>query len=287
MDDAIRTVRHRSPDGAWEMVHGEVPPAFRGAVRRWIGYTAAGPAVAPHRELPSCEIPLIVSFGAPYRVSRAGDADARAPRLGFVAGIHDTYAVTAGTGEAACMQVNLTPSGARRLLGRPLSEMGNLVVGVDELFGAEPERLADRLHASASWEERFRWMRGFLAARLAASPGRRTVAEEAWNRLVAAEGRIEVGALAASLGCSRKYLASAFADEVGTTPKVAARILRFQRALRCMDGGMGWTETALASGYYDQAHLIRDVRRMAGMTPGELLRARRETAPEAGGAVAA
>jgi AraC-like DNA-binding protein len=36
------------------------------------------------------------------------------------------------------------------------------------------------------------------------------------------------------------------------------------------DGG-GWASIALACGFYDQAHLIRDVRRFSGLTPTALL----------------
>ena len=57
-------------------------------------------------------------------------------------------------------------------------------------------------------------------------------------------------------------------------PKTAARIFRFNRALRLLRelpaGGLA--ELAFECGYYDQAHLNRDFRAFAGTSPGELAR---------------
>jgi AraC-like DNA-binding protein len=53
------------------------------------------------------------------------------------------------------------------------------------------------------------------------------------------------------------------------TPKLAARILRFERVVGRIEraGGHGWAEIAYDCGYYDQAHLNRDFRQFAGTTP--------------------
>jgi hypothetical protein len=56
---------------------------------------------------------------------------------------------------------------------------------------------------------------------------------------------------------------------VGCTPKTLARIARFQRVLGLREGRpeWGWARVAVEAGYYDQAHLIGDYRRFAGLTP--------------------
>jgi AraC-like DNA-binding protein len=57
-----------------------------------------------------------------------------------------------------------------------------------------------------------------------------------------------------------------------------ARVLRFQRGLRLLKEDnarrRSWAEVAVLCGYYDQAHLNRDFRELAGCTPTELLAAR-------------
>ena len=51
-------------------------------------------------------------------------------------------------------------------------------------------------------------------------------------------------------------------------------MLRFERARRMLEAGAPLAETAYACGDYDQAHLNRDFRDLAGITPTELLASR-------------
>ena len=83
-----------------------------------------------------------------------------------------------------------------------------------------------------------------------------------------------VSALAREIGWSRKHLAERFSIEVGARPKTAGRILRFAGARRSIDAGirvgpMDWADLAADWGYADQAHLIREFRAMAGVTPAD------------------
>ncbi len=43
------------------------------------------------------------------------------------------------------------------------------------------------------------------------------------------------------------------------------------KRVRAVEARMSWAELAGELGYFDQAHLVREVRRLAGITPTELL----------------
>jgi transcriptional regulator GlxA family with amidase domain len=56
---------------------------------------------------------------------------------------------------------------------------------------------------------------------------------------------------------------------LGLAPKAAARVLRFERSRRLIEAakGQGLADVAAAAGYYDQAHMTRDWREIAGCPP--------------------
>ncbi len=189
-------------------------------------------------------------------------------------------------GSQAGIQVNLTPLGAHLLLGLSMHELTNRVVELDDLLGAEGNRLVERLHDARDWQARFALLDRALVRRLdSARPASPDVAW-AWRRLVEGGGRPAVGELCEELGCSRKHLLRRFNEQIGVSPKTYARVLRFQRAVHMLghrDGaswidegergagrGRSWGEIALDCGYYDQAHMNRDFRQFAGASPSEL-----------------
>jgi AraC-like DNA-binding protein len=93
---------------------------------------------------------------------------------------------------------------------------------------------------------------------------------------------VDVRALAAEVGWSRKHLAARFHEQVGLAPKALARVIRFRRALRLLDApGAPRSDVALRCGYYDQAHFNRDFRAFTGTTPGAWLRGRAADGPDA------
>jgi transcriptional regulator GlxA family with amidase domain len=86
-------------------------------------------------------------------------------------------------------------------------------------------------------------------------------------------GAISIGELADETGWSARHLQGRFQTEIGLSPKLAARVIRFDRARRLLQSRVAAGATtdlagvAAAAGYFDQAHLDRDFRAFAGCSP--------------------
>lgn len=79
-------------------------------------------------------------------------------------------------------------------------------------------------------------------------------------------------ALASEISWSRKHFAQRFRGVTGLTPDRYRRLVRFEgfaaALARCSDEGLAGL--AVDAGYFDQAHLTREVAAVAAITPGEL-----------------
>jgi AraC-like DNA-binding protein len=198
---------------------------------------------------------MVLSFGAAIAV---GDEK----HTSFVAGLYDVPVTTEFTGEQHGVEIRLSPALAYAVLGgMPLGELANTAVP----FGSLGERLAD----APDWATRFALLDDTFGRIIAEAPLPCTEVRWAWRQIVASGGRARVTDLADEIGWSRRHFAARFRNQIGLTPKAAARVLRFERAVRLVRGTTALADVASACGYYDQAHFNREFREMAGTTPGE------------------
>ena len=267
-------LRFESDAGCWEMRRRAPAPALRGIVAgAYCGWSESVSPAPVRRELPTAKVPLIFDFGAGYRVGGPGQPIADAPTYqSFAAGLYESFAETQACGPTIGVQVDLTPLGAFRLLGLPMSELAGRGVSLAEALGRDGGSFIERLAESRDWERRFALVDAELTARLRAAPAPAPSVEWAWSRLASTGGTAAIAPLAHAVGWSQKHLIARFREQVGLAPKRLARVLRFERFTGRLRGARrhGWATLALDCGYYDQAHLNRDCRAFAGCTPRQL-----------------
>ena len=87
-------------------------------------------------------------------------------------------------------------------------------------------------------------------------------------------GETGVAGVAGELGLAERHLRRLFLEHTGVGPKAVQRVGRFQRFLTGA-GTANLARLAAEAGYADQAHLAREVRALAGLSPSDLLRERR------------
>jgi AraC-like DNA-binding protein len=186
----------------------------------------------------------------------------------------DTSALIDTHGAQQGIQLNLTPLGAYRLLGLPMSELANQAVALEDVLGGPAVALVDRLGAAPTWGDRYAVLDETLLGWLADGPDPDPAVAWAWNQLDAAAGGVAIGDLADETGWSRRHFIQRFRDQVGLAPKATARVLRFNEAMRLLRErrpGTSITDVAMACGYTDHSHLTREFKRLAGCTPSAWL----------------
>jgi AraC-like DNA-binding protein len=166
--------------------------------------------------------------------------------------------------------VRLSLGGAPTVLGVPASELVDLVVPTDELWGASAVDLSERIAAAPCPSAAAALLEAAVAARLVERPELDPIATETVRRILS--GRMDgLRSLASSVHVSERQLRRRCEAAIGLTPKVLERMVRFQGFLALAGNNEHPTSElgrlALEAGYADQAHLTRESRRLAGRSP--------------------
>lgn len=239
------------------------------------GYAEWSAQPVDRREVAVHRVVLILGLGGTLEVSDAAGTQWRSTRS-FVAGLSQAPTLTRYADQQRGVEIRLTPPGAYRLFGVPMSELTDRVIDLEDIWGRAASQLVERLADAPGWAERFAVLDTELGRLAVRGPHPDRELEGAWRRLERSSGVLRIGDLLDDTGWSRRRLAERFRQQTGLTAKALARVMRFQHAVRLLTGPghRSLASIAVAAGYYDQAHLNRDFRELAGCTPTEYLRAR-------------
>lgn len=179
-------------------------------------------------------------------------------------------------GDIHLFGVRFRPAGAGPFLPAPADRLTDRVVALDDLWSGGVEELLDRLASARSDAERVHALSRALRERLSATELSidRSVLT-ASEVVAAARGTTKVDALASTTGLSRRQLERRFLASVGIGPKLACRVARFREVVAHLHGPASGSlsRIALETGYADQAHMSRDFKAFAGISPGAYRRA--------------
>jgi AraC-like DNA-binding protein len=231
----------------------------------------------PQVVLPDGRPELIFHFGDPFErvdVLETGTIRTVQPRLLF-AGQLTRQLVLQPTGRIAVLGLRFHPFGAAALFSRPQHQLAGTTLAVRDLSNCAAGKLEPILCSTAGLDAAAVLAQDALAS---LSDDSRLDARltDAVREIERSHGLVSIDRVAECVGMTRRHMERQFRQVVGITPKRLARIARFQRAVRFLEGDgdagrQGGAITAAACGYADQAHFIRDFRSLAGCPPGQHL----------------
>jgi AraC-like DNA-binding protein len=241
-------------------------PALRDTLSR--GYQGW---LRPHDRAGRFVLPASLSV---QMVVKVEDSALRPPE--FVSGVLDAYSAIEGGCAPRYLEIVLSPLGAYQTFGVPLEELTGRLIDLHDVVGADARRLGEHVRDLPAWTQRFDLLDRFLLARLESAPAVSREVRYAWQRLTGTAGMVRIATICREIGWSHKHLITRFRQQVGVTPKRAARLSRFEHLLRRLARERprpDWDRLAAVAGYADQAHMIRDFGQFLGTTPTAHLRA--------------
>lgn len=218
--------------------------AFAGSIECFWSLTIEAPAPA-HRVTPDGCADLLFSQG----------------KLAVVGAMtrYQDYAQSAGE---RVIGVRFRPAAWASHLGIPADRITDMILPLDDLWGARARALQGEL-ASADALEQF----APLLER-ALRPQETTPIRRAIRWMEQHHGCVSIDEVADQTGLSPRQFRRLCLGQTGLSPKFLARVLRFRRAASLVRASAcDAADLALTCGYYDQAHFINEFREFSGRTP--------------------
>jgi AraC-like DNA-binding protein len=191
-----------------------------------------------------------------------------------IAGVHTGRFTTTLKDTGWVFGVKFRPGAFRPYLGRSVASLRDRSVPIDEVFGANGAALARKISDLRADAGKAAAVARFLNERMAPSDPNvervsNIVDEIAENREI-----VSVEQLVAQWSVGKRALQQLFSSYVGVGPKWVINRYRLHEAVERLQAGANIDFTALAMelGYFDQAHFIRDFRKLVGCTPAAYTR---------------
>jgi AraC-like DNA-binding protein len=177
-------------------------------------------------------------------------------------------------GEGWAFGIKFRPAGFRPLLGSRVSAHTRRSVPVAEVFGREGDDYARRVRALEHVPEMAVAAGAFLRQRQAPEDETVELLNAIVADLVADRSITRVVNLVERFGIGERTLQRLFSEYVGVGPKWVIQRYRLIEAAERLAEGEALDSAALAQelGYFDQAHFIRDFRRVVGRPPADYAR---------------
>lgn len=203
-------------------------------------------------------------------------------RHAWVSGVR-TKPITIPSGNGSRMLVVAFKKGRAHPFYRfPMREIVDTVAEADLIFGRAFCDLREHLLAACSVDQMFQLVERFLLGQIqdvSLTDNAVKCIEYAVSSIMRRPGMQGLHQLSDEIGYSQKHFIDLFQRQVGVTPRQYLKIMRFQKAICAIENQeqFHWSQVALESGYYDQAHFIQDFKRFSGFTPNEYMKRKAAT----------
>jgi AraC-like DNA-binding protein len=163
------------------------------------------------------------------------------------------------------------PGMAYKFIQIPMHELSNTTAVLADVWHNTATELEEKMEIAGCNEQRAGIMQQYLLEQLADVKDDLHITQ-CLSAAQLSGGLVPAGKLAMDTGISQRQLSRKFQEHVGLSPKEYLRVSRFISSLHHLKRypGLSLTEVACKSGYYDQAHFIRDYKDYTGYTPGQV-----------------
>ncbi len=254
----------------WEYATGVPDNRLSNWVCSYNGYSENTRRSVHRLEVAKARAIVVIGFGGKWQISSVHKRTASISCQLFAVGLQSSPLLVKHSGVQHCIEIELLPWAANKLFNGAFADFSQNAIDLVNIWGSSVLRLAEKLSELNTWHSRFALIDQFLIQRFIESDYViRPEIQWAWKQLEQSGGRLRVQSLAKTLGWSDRHFARCFREQVGITPKAAARRIRFTSAYRLLIAPEPHKLSAIAliAGYSDQSHFTREFHSFSGCAP--------------------
>jgi AraC-like DNA-binding protein len=210
---------------------------------------------------------FVIGFQYKGRLSRIDTPEKTPLSISGVSGLADHSKIFKNSPHIGSVLVFFKEGGAAAFFKQPLHELFRESVSLDNfMLRSELLYLEEQLAEALSDNSKIATVENFLISRMtAAEPDKLVLA--ALALIHKNKGNIKIKELAAQLHISQSPLEKRFRAAIGASPKKFASIVRLKNIIQTYDTVNSLTELGYETGFYDQAHFIKEFKTFTGDTP--------------------
>ena len=191
-----------------------------------------------------------------------------------IQGIHSGRFTRVLEGQGGVFGIKFRPGGFRPFLRRPVSDLRDRSLALEEVFGNAAAELEAAVFAHHDDAGQLAVVERFFGLRLLPDDPQVARVAEIADAVAIDRDITTVEQVLERWGIGKRTLQRLFNDYVGIGPKWVINRYRLHEVIeRLAEGGVvDWAQLALELGYFDQAHFIRDFKALVGRSPAEYAR---------------
>lgn len=166
--------------------------------------------------------------------------------------------------------VKFTSLGFRLLSKMNMQHLTDKIINAEDVWGKEVIYLCEALYDAPDIRQAIQRLDVYFFNKMCS--GKQSYINpcvaEALECIHQSRGNIKIKTLQKQMHISQSTLERTFLDQLGMSPKVYARLLRYNQAKSLVDAGQhDWQDICFDLGYFDQSHFIKEFKLYSGYTP--------------------
>jgi AraC-like DNA-binding protein len=235
----------------------------------WTAESASGPFPGPQIVVPDGTVNWIFNLGDPYTL-HSDEGTLRCGSGSVIIGARSRSCLMDMSGRLGLLGIRFRPGGLHAFAAHDASELTDRFVPPEAVFGASARSLEARIFEARLPAHRVRLIERTLTG-LKRGPDMDPPIQHAVDELLRVRGTRHIAVLAEERALGYKRLERGFQRLIGLTPKRFARTIRLLFVSHeALHQQAPWAAIATNCGFWDQAHLIGDMKKILGATPGDL-----------------